>query len=255
MPKLRWNATQDAIDLEVVDHRVYDYFREQLNLHSLNKYTVSHLGYATLSQELQESFGNLQNLFRTKLQSSIFDFDFDPSNQFDLNRLHRSWVKVHRQYPNVGRIFDSTFLARINKLIHYIEELTTPFEITTPNPYFSMPNIFGTDVLKYGTFNVTISFNNLGRTSYNKWLNGDQVHDTDTNNFNEFYTTLTINTNPSIEQSLPTAYTNWCKQNHMPCVGGIMPLANLDKLEKNLLQYRQLFYKNSLIENNFITLE
>ncbi len=255
MPKLRWTVTQDAIDLVVIDHRVYDYFKEQLNINSLNQYSVSHLGYATLSQELQESFGKLKNLFREKLRSSIFDFKFDPSNQFDLNHLHRSWVIAHQQYPTVNKLFEPGFLSRINKLIHYIEELTTPFEISTADPYFTMPNIFGTQVLRYGTFNVTVSFNNLGRSSYNKWINGDQVHDTDTNNFNEFYTTLRINTNPSIEQTAPSEYVDWCKRNQMPCVGGIMPLANLDKLEENLLQYRQLFYHNALIENNFITLE
>lgn len=255
MPKLRWNVTQDAIDLAVVDHRVYEYFKEQLNVNALNHYSVSHLRYATLSQELQESFGKLQNLFRTKLHSAFFDFDFDPSDQHDLNRLHRAWVTAHQQYPSIGKLFDPGFLSRINKLIHYIEESTTAFEITSLDPHFSMPNIFGTDVLRYGKFNITISFNNLGRSSYNKWINDDRIHGTDTNNFDEFYTTLRINTNPSIELNAPTKYIEWCKFNQMPCVGNIMPLANFDKLEENLLQYRQLFYRNAVIENNFITLE
>jgi len=255
MPKLRWTTTHDAIDLAVIDHSVYNYFVGQLNANALNHYTMSDLGYATLSKELQESFGSLQQLFRTRLRSTIFNFNFDPSNQDDLNHLHRTWVQVHQEYPNIGKLVDPNFLSRINKLIHYIEELTSPVEITTHNPNFYMTNIFGPDVLRYGTFNITIAFNNLGRTSFNKWMNNDPVHDTDTNNFNEFYTTLRINTNPSIEQSAPQAYQYWCKNNQMPCVGGQMPLANFDKLEENLLQYRQLIYKNSVIENNYITLE
>ena len=67
MPKLRWTATRDAIDLAVIDHSVYNYFVEQLNSNALNHYTMSDLGYATLSQELSDSFGTLQELFRTQI--------------------------------------------------------------------------------------------------------------------------------------------------------------------------------------------
>jgi hypothetical protein len=118
-----------------------------------------------------------------------------------------------------------------------------------------MPNHFGTSILGFDFCNVSIPYNNLGRSTWEKWQNDDRVDDSDTNNFNEIYTNLKLNVSQVKKISAPYEYQIWCDQHKMPCVGGHIPLANLDKLNDNLLQYRQLFYKNSLIENNFITLE
>ena len=258
MPKLVWSSTGDVIKLNPSNNDVYNYFVEQLNKNNLNRYPMLNLGFVNLSQELQTNFGLAQKLFRNRLNSSAFDFEFDASNQEHLNSLHRRWVKVHQEFPYIGKLFDTQIpgvLNRINKLIHAIEGLTQTVEIESPDSTKVIPNPFGTDILKYGIFNLSIAFNNLGRTSYNKWINGDTTQDTDTNNFFEFYTTLRFKTLPPTEQLAPKEYQQWCQTYSIPCVGNQMPLANFDKLDENLLQYRQLFYKNSLVENNFITLE
>jgi hypothetical protein len=258
MPKLVWSSTADVINLNPIDNDVYNYFVEQLNKNSLNRYPMLDLGFVKLSQELQTNFGLAQKLFRTRLNSSVFDFEFDASNQEHLNSLHRRWVKVHQEFPYIGKLFDTQIpgvLNSINKSIHAIEDLTQTVEIESPDTTKLIPNPFGTDILKYGIFNLSIAFNNLGRSSYNKWINGDAIQDTDTNNFSEFYTTLRLKTLPTTEQTAPTEYQQWCRTYSIPCVGNQMPLANFDKIDDNLLYYRQLFYKNSLIENNFIILE
>jgi hypothetical protein len=258
MPKLVWSSTGDVIKLNPSNNDVYNYFVEQLNKNNLNRYPMLNLGFVNLSQELQTNFGLVQKLFQNRLNSSAFDFEFDASNQEHLNSLHRRWVQVHRDFPYIEKHVDLQIpgvLDKINKLIHTIEHLTQAVEIDSPNTTKTIPNPFGTDILKYGVFNLSIAPNNLGRTSYNKWINGDTTQDTDTNNFSEFYTTLRLSTTPPIERTAPTEYQQWCQIHSIPCVGSQMPLANFDKLDENLLQYRQLFYKNSLVENNFITLE
>jgi hypothetical protein len=258
MSRLVWTNTGDTIELNPIDGDVYNYFVEQLNQRSINHYTMPDLGYDFLSKELVTKFDQVQKLFRNKLKSSAFDFEFDSGNQEHLNTLHRHWVKVHQEFPNIGKLFDTQIpgvLDRINKLVHAIEESTYKFEIESLDSTMIIPNPFGTDILKHGIFNVSISFNNLGRSSYHKWVNNDTIHDTDTNNFFEFHTTLMLKTLPPVKQSNPPEYQTWCDQHGLPCVGSQMPLANFDKLDNNMLQYRQLFYKNSLIENNFITLE
>jgi hypothetical protein len=258
MPKLRWTQTHDAIELAVVDHSVYKYFVEQLNTNALNQYTVSDLGYVSLSQELQQRFDRVQSFVHNRLHLTDFDIEFDPSNQDDLNHLHRLWVKLHQRFPNIASVADHALpgdFTAINKLIHAIEESTLNFEAVSPDPNYIMLNRFGTKALGFGSYNISIAYNNLGRSTWQKWQHNDKTIDTDLNNFSELYTTLHLKVVQHETRSVPKEYQTWCEQNGLPCVGSQMPLANFDKLDENLLQYRQLFYKNSLIENNFITLE
>jgi len=258
MPKLRWTQTHDAIELAVVDHGVYEYFVEQLNSHALNQYTVSNLGHASLSQELQQCFGRIQSFVHDRLYMTDFDLEFDPGNQDDLNRLHSQWVKLHQRFPNIATVANHVSpgdLAAINKLIHAIEESTLDFSAVSLDPNYSMANPFGTNALKFGIYNISIGYNNLGRSTWQKYQHNDSTVDTDLNNFTELYTTLRLNVARTETWEPPKQYQTWCEQHGLPCVGSQMPLANFDKLDENLLQYRQLFYKNSLIENNFITLE
>ena len=258
MPQLIWTVTGDTIPLDPVDCDVYDYFVEQLNAHKLNRYTMPDLGFVALEQELQIKFRMAQELFQKRLQSSAFDFDLDPTNQIHLNTLHQQWVKVHQQFPNIGRLFDTQIpgvLDRINKIIHAIEELTDKFEITSPDPTFFIANTFGQSSLTHNVVNLEISFNNLGKSSYEKWLRDDSVLDTDINNWQELYTTLTIRVFPNQTRSIPVEYQQWCIRNGIPCAGTHLALANFDNSVENLLQYKQMFYKNNLIEKNFIILE
>ncbi len=259
MPRLRWTQTHDAIELVAIDCRVYEYFVEQINAQNINQYTVSDLGYASLSKELQQRFNRIQNFIQTKLHLEDFNIELDTSNQDSLNELHSKWVKLHQRYPNIATLTEKVLpgdLAAINKLIHAIEVSMVNFEAMSLNTDFKMPNCFGTDILSFGIYNVSVSYNNLGRSTWQKWQNADTTLDTDLNNFDDIYTTLSFKVIPSVTtKTAPTEYQEWCKRHALPCVGSQMPLANFDKLEENLLQYRQLFYKNSLIENNFITLE
>ena len=121
--------------------------------------------------------------------------------------------------------------------------------------YYFMANPFGTNILQFGIFNIVVDYNNLGRSTWHKWQNDDSDIGTDLNNFSELYTTLKISVGRTQTWSATPKYQTWCERHNLPCVGNQMPLANFDKLDDNLLQYRQLFYKNSLLENNFITLE
>jgi hypothetical protein len=257
MAHLVWTVTGDTIPLDPV-HEVYDYFVEQLNVGNLNRYLMPDLGVATLGDELQTKVTAVRNFLQTKLRSSAFDFELDPTNQVHLNALHRQWVKVHQQYPQIGQLFDTQIpgaLDRINKVIHAIEDSTAFCKLLGPNASTRFTNPFGASALKYGTYNLTVSFDNLGRTSWQKWLNNDTEFDSDTNNFDELYTTLIVRIVPPATQTAPLEYQQWCNHYNIPCTGNQLVLANFDNVVENLLKYKQVFYQNSLIENNFIILE
>lgn len=262
MPKLLWSQTHDAINLDVIDHRVYSRFVIFLNEQSLNQFTMSDLGFATLSEELKSSVGTLQQFFRDKLKSDAFDFNFDPTNQEDLNKLHRVLVTSQQQQPALVKILNKVqpgLLQRVNRAIHAVEQSTDNIRLTTTDPDYTIPlptegpGQFGIGLLRHGNFNIAFEHTNNGRSSFEKWVNGDSFSGLDTNNFNELHTTLKINTKPSVCYPEPLEYRQWCKENSIPCAGNVMPLANFLDLQSNLGHYRQLFYKNSVIENNFIT--
>lgn len=255
MAKLVWASTGDYIDLDVCDHQLYEYFVFNLNAVKINRYNVEDFGFQALSNELLENFAEFKNFMKTKLKSDVFDFDIDPSNQTDLNRLHRTWVKYQQQHSNITRLFDRQTIDRINVVIHEIEKLTYKIELVTDKPNQCFKNIFDKSVLKHGLYNLVIDFNNLGRYSYNKWQYNDPVNDSDTNNFDDIYTTLILQALPSEEYELPTQYRNWCHKHNIECVGSILPLANFDNTEQNLVKYRQLILTNSFVKNNFIFLE
>jgi hypothetical protein len=192
------------------------------------------------------------------LRLTDFEFELDPSDQRSLNRLHSQWVKLHQLYPNIAVLADRVCpgdLAAINKLIHAIEESAQDFEAVSADPNYTMPNPFGTQALGFDVYNISIAYNNLGRTTWQKWQHNDPTNDTDLNNFAELYTTLRINVSPPESRLASAQYQAWCNRHKLPCVGNQMPLANFDNTQENLLKYRQIFYKNSLIENNFIILE
>jgi hypothetical protein len=258
MSKLRWTLTHDAIDLVVINPRVYKYFVEQLNANALNQYTTADIGYALLSQELQQRFARIQSFVHNRLHLTDFDADLDSSDQDGLNYLHSQWVKIHQHFPNIDTIVNHVLpgdLSAINTLIHAIENSTLNFEAVSLDPNYKMPNVFGTNVLGFGVYNISVAHNILGRSTWQKWQHNDTTLDTNLNDFSELYTTLRLNVARHQTWTPPAEYQQWCDQHVLPCVGNRMPLANFDKLDENLLQYRQLFYKNSLIENNFITLE
>jgi len=258
MPKLRWTATHDVIELSVIDYSVYDYFVGQLNATSINNYTVSNLNVASLSKDLVECFGNIKSLLRNKLHINAFDFELDPSQQQHLNQLHQEWTKLHQQYSNIEQLTDKHFpkaMYQLNQLVHRIEEQYSNIKLISANADYFMPNPFGVDKLGAGWFNLCIDYNNLGRSSFQKWLVDDQTNDTDLNNFQEFYTTLNVSIAPALQIDTPRPYQSWCNQHNIPCANNKMPLANFDNIENNMLKYRQMFYKNSLVTNNFIILE
>lgn len=258
MPKLRWTATHDVIELSVIDRSVYDYFVGQLNAKSINNYTVSNLDVASLSKDLVECFGNIKTLLQNKLRIDAFDFDLDPSQQQHLNQLHQEWVKLHQRYPNIELLTDRHFpdaMNKLNRLVHRIEKQYGSIKLVSADVDYFMPNPFGTDKLCAGWFNLCIDYNNLGRSSFEKWLVDDRTNDTDLNNFQEFYTTLNVSIMPTLQIDTPKSYQSWCEQNSIPCVNNKMPLANFDNIENNMLKYKQMFYKNSLVSNNFIILE
>lgn len=253
MPNLVWTLTGDEIPLIPCNNELYEYFVSQLDAHRVNRYCAPYTDHSDMFDQFNEAVSTLNTVLKNKFKCSTFDLT-DPNwhDQTLLNQLHREWVKLHQQYPSIGSIIERTepgssiYLYRLNKLIHAMEQQFDQFQLI--NDTVSFDNVFDYDLTTCGLDGLMINYNNLGRSSFNKWLNFDSIEDSDTNNFNEIYTELTMSLARPRSYPVPKEYNN----NRL--LGDKIGLANFDKLEENLLHYRQLVYKNFRIASNIIEL-
>jgi len=254
MPKLVWTLSGDEIPLIPCNNELYEYFVSQLNTFNINNYSAMSIDHSELFAQFDEAVSVLNKVLKDKFKCLIFDLK-DPNwhDQTLLNQLHRDWVKLHQAYPTITTLLEtiepgsSIYMYRLNKLIHNMEQQFDRFDLV--NDVVSFENIFDYDLTTCGLDGLMINYNNLGRSSLNKWLNFDIVDDdSDTNNFKEIYTELTLSLSRPRSYTLPAEY----KKNSL--LGDNIGLANFDKLEENLLNYRQLVYKNFRLPSNLIEL-
>jgi len=263
MAKLVWKKTGDFIDLVPVDPEVYVYFVENLDRTGQNHYSLPEMYLDTLANDLINDLTTVDTFFQSKFDIEPWiTHSIDPLDQTQLNHFHRVWVDLHLRYPNVAVLSDKIMpgmaqrLHNINKLIHKLEESFDWLDCKTPSPTTNFPNPFGARILDFGTASIQIDYNNLGRTTYNKWRNFDtDVAGTDTNDFKELYTCIIVSLKRPSRASAPKEYVTWADRHNIQPHGSTLNLAQFDKLEENLLTYRKLIYKNSRITENYFTLK
>lgn len=244
--KLIWQKTGDYIDCVPVDHTFVEYWLEQQDNFVWTAF--SSFPQQSLIDELRDLVNKVQvdlSKVKIKLIESTDNFE----SQLTLNILHRRWVEIHLAYPNISKLFGNEFktrLDRINKALHELEESwflrlssnNSPLTTTT------LPNYFGQS-------NIKLPYENLGRSSYNKWLNFDESLETsDTNNFDELYNNISINLNRSFIGDPPTDYVYWAIRKGFDPVPNELLLANFSNLETKQDTYRALFMKNFVLDHN-----
>lgn len=244
--KLIWQKTGDYINCVPIDYSFVEFWLDNQNNFVWN--TTSCLPQQELITELSLLIDKVHINLR-KLKISLINTPADFVCQSTLNTIHRNWVQLHLNYPTISNLFGDEFkrdMERINKALHELEETWTlrltnennPLSITT------LPNYFG-------QANVKIPYENLGRSSYNKWINFDESLDTpDTNDFDEIYNILSINLNRSFISQPPNDYVNWALSKGAPPKPNTLLLANFIDLENKQDTYRSLFMKNFVLSNN-----
>jgi hypothetical protein len=139
----------------------------------------------------------------------------------------------------------------INELIHKIEKLITIRYVNDEVIAWQTPNIFGPEILKFGICQVELSYQNLGRSNYEKWKNYDSnLIDTDTNNFTHFGGEVEFNIGRPTTLAPPLNYVEFCQQHSVSPYGNKLPLGNF---KISVTELRHIFNKNVNIKNNTIT--
>lgn len=259
MAKLVWTKTGDEMPLVLFNSELYSYFVSQLDAVNSNRFLLQQLDFSKEFDTLKSDIDSINKILTSRFHITDFDFgNIDCLDQSVLNNVHRVWVKLHQKFPNIGNICEQVEKGsnykfyRINKTVHFIEDQFNKLDaIGSANP---IPNIFSESCLMYGRTNIMIEYNNLGRSTYNKWLNFDSiVADSDTNDFKELYSTVSVNLARPLYRQPPIEYVNWCENKNVTPVAENIGLANFDNLEQNLLSYRNMIYYNSQQESNFLT--
>jgi hypothetical protein len=245
--KLIWQKTGDYIDCDPIDHNFVEYW---LNL---QKSFVWNTTSVLPQQELLDELSNLVDRVHTKLSKlkiKLIDTPADYTSQSTLNILHRNWVQLHLKYPNFLSLFDNEFkidIARINKTLHELE-ISWTLGLQSDNNFLLRPRVLPNF---FGQSNIKIPYENLGRSSYNKWLNFDESLETsDTNNFKEIYNKLSVNLNRSFISDFPKDYVSWINTKGFTATPNELLLANFANLDTKQDTYRTLFMKNFVLELN-----
>lgn len=263
MAKLVWVITGDEVEIQPVDPQIYEYFVSNLDQNQQNRYRTRSLELARSIAELTNCLTEVGNLLQTKFGINSWSTDsVDLLDQACLNHLHTTWVNLHLQYPGIASLSDKILpgtgdqLYRINKLIHALEESFNLLHFETPEPATNFSNPFGPGILNFDSSGIRVDYNNLGRSTFNKFKNfDDQINGPDLNDFSEIYTSITVSLARPYTGTAPKEYIDWANSHNIQPHGSTLNLAQFDKLEENLLKYRKLFYKNSCITDNYFTLK
>lgn len=256
--KMTWNATGDTLDIEVANTLLVDAWLPRLDPYNCFRLTLPPVDVGQDIQRLVNNLVDVNAVFSKCGLPKLADPDSDWFDQDNLNTLHRDWVKVQHKTRIVELLskFPNDILTTfhdINNLIHDIEHsLVIKYSNSQGTPW-QMVNPFAPDILEFGTWQVELDYQNLGRSTYEKWLNYDQdVDNEDTNNFTHIGGTVVFNISRPIQTSAPVSYLQWCQEKNVKPYGHKLPIGNFTC---SLGTLRTVFYRNVAVANNTIVFE
>lgn len=258
--KLVWTNTGDSIDIDVYNIELATYWLDNLEAAQKNSFnlTFTSLSDVTIADQLNNTLKEINSCL---IKANILDLEkFNDSDFLDqdvLNRLHEVWVKLHHNHPTIVNFMCTTNKlqqwADINLLIHQIENDCYISYINYDRYPWQIPNIFGSKILTFDQYQLELHFQNLGRSTYDKWYNyDDNVIDADTNNFTHIGGKVDIRLTRYQQITPPQEYINWCDMHKVTAYGYKLPLGNFKDYKNNLTTIRHLFFKNLADENNRI---
>ena len=255
--KLIWENSGDELKFNPTHPDLLEYYVEQLNAKSSNEFSCKRSRYNSgLAEELEKNLALCAPL-ANRIPFEITEWTGDVFDQDFLNKLHRDWVKTGLKYPTLPLLLRSLKgldenYRDINLNLHALESSFVFDYVNYKKDQFQVKNIFGTDVIGFDLSNLTLGFDNLGRSSWEKFKHfDDNAVDSDTNNYQMLSGLIELNLNRPMRQSAPLEYVEWCSKHNVSVTGASISLGNIIDLEKNLTSMRKLVIKNNEQCNKF----
>lgn len=253
--KLVWELSGDTLTIDIENSMLVEYWIDQINVTNKNSFGLLSSAFPLdgLTSNLSDNIKLINEILAKFKINYLSSHDYDWLDQDNLNLLHAQWVKLQQDYNIVTVLskFNSDILQKfhdINKLIHQIENSSFVSYVNDALATWQTPNPFGTNILHYGTWQVELHYQNLGRSTYEKWFNYDyNILDTDTNNFTHIGGEVHFNLHRPLSINAPVEYVNFCSENKIQPIGCKLPIGNF---RESLTVVRHLFNKNVPIKNN-----
>jgi hypothetical protein len=288
---LTFDNSGDSIDFVSINPGLIEYYVDQLNQRKTNSFHVQMPAWAdSVTQDINHLLSilaDVNNWIEELVDWRYETFELEHYlDQQNLNTLHAKWADsrkkiydidakrlkhdytgiaehIHAMFPDHERsILLGNLLHKLNKSNQYdqinwaIHKLETRFNRinfeTCDAHHYNFPNIFDKSILTNDIANFNLTFNHLGRTLYNKFLNFDlNLEHNDENSFDQLLGFVDIQLTPAQTIPLSREYQHWCQTMNRVPSGNHLTLGNIPDLSNRLTEYRQLIYKNIKSNNNF----
>lgn len=290
--KLVFDCSGDEILFDPLNQQLLDFYVDQLNSQGLNSFHCKnpHHGSRILDriQKLKQCVVEINQWLYdlAELQLEVCDNE-QYLDQRLLNKMHADWVSSQNLIYDIQRRRKETNFSALSEKIHdmFPDDIQTPplgvvisklgfgelysslndphihrLELMFKNIDFAVSdtwtkiadNPFDKTLLTNDHANLSISFNHLGRTLYNKFVFFDNdLEFDDENSFDELLGYVTLSLQPSQTIPLSAEYIAWCKKHNRQPSGDSLNIGNIPDLYNNLTKYRIIVFRNLLSNNKF----
>ena len=251
----------DSIEFNTKNIELIKYYFDKLNTSNKNKFNIHSIDLIANVTRLEQCVRDIDNFLKSKFKLNNFSefINQDLYNRQVLNKLHCVWVKFQLDNPKIVTLFskignESVEKFRdINNIIHRLEWTKYNLSNFTNTDMWSCDNIFRNKVIDFDIHNLTLKFNNLGRSTYDKWrVNDTNVYDSDTDNYTRLSGELILSTDKCYSQSLPKEYIEWCNTKGIEIVGKYIGLGNFVESIENA---QAVLYRNIKIGSTTVTIQ
>jgi hypothetical protein len=254
--KIVWESSGDEVKFIPTFPNLLEYYIDQLKSNNVNAFRLQQSKFdSKLVLELETNITSISKL-ADKIPFEISNWNGNVIDQLYLNQLHREWVFTGQKYPQLPRLLrlmngkDQDF-RNINDNLHKVES-SFCYEFTNYKiDPFQIDNKFGTEIIGFDKPNLVLGFDNLGRSSWDKFLNWDDADEQrDTNNYQKLSGLIQINLNRPLTFQPPVEYLDWCRARNIEPVGFNISLGNIVNLQNKLTDIRKIFIRNATRQSN-----
>lgn len=254
--KIVWSKTGDEVELEVLNRDLFYYWYDKAGSQLYSSKSDLIADISIISKDLATYVTKVNDLL-SKSGRQLPVTESVIWSQAHLNLLHKRWVEIQQEVPGIKTFFElakagsSKDFEHINDLIHAIEH-RTKFPFWAEN-YKEIDNPFidRIEEMTNQQGHLFLSYKNLGRTCWQKYVNGEHTFsDSDTNNWDVLGNDIVFDLSPIIPQVLPEEYRALCRQHQVPAVGLELPIAKFKEPKWDRL--KTIFRRNILSNNYFV---
>lgn len=279
----------DYIVLDSLQDDVLLYFVDQLNSHGCNSFVSTGNQTDEIRARISSlrRAAQLIHLWPEEIRPAwIKSLDRRECLDQDLlNHLHSAWVQSNTQpwdvrqkkaqYGSsiVDRVFDQLpddamippfavvldklqlldLYRQLNVLIHKVESSFDHMRFCQQQQgWIEFDNPFGSSIVSNDIAHVSIAFNHLGRTLYDKWSSFDcELNYPDENTFRELLPFVDVRLVRPQTLGYSSQYLDWCRQHNRQPSGSTVCVGNIPDLASNLTKYREMMLDNLAQGNSF----